>query len=66
MDGGLQLTVKDDGVGFDAAHGGARASLGLASMRQRVALLGGKLKIDSKPREGTTVWAWVPFEAARA
>ncbi len=60
-DGGLQLTVKDNGAGFDPTHHGERASLGLASMRQRVALLGGKLTIDSKALEGTTISAWVPI-----
>jgi signal transduction histidine kinase len=70
MDGGLQLTVTDNGVGFDPEGNRSVASLGLASMRQRVALLGGKLKIESKLSEGTTISAWVPIkglsEPARA
>jgi signal transduction histidine kinase len=66
LDGGLQLTVKDNGAGFDPEQHRARASLGLASMRQRVALLGGKLKIDSKPFGGTTISAWVPIKTAPA
>ena len=53
--------LKDNGVGFDPAHHGERASLGLASMRQRGAPLGGKLDIDSKALEGTTISAWVPI-----
>ena len=65
-DGGLQLTVRDNGVGFDPAHHGERASLGLASMRQRVALLGGKLDIDSKALQGTTISAWVPIREGPA
>ncbi len=64
LDGGLQLTVRDNGVGFDPAQHRIRASLGLSSMQQRVALLGGKLKIDSKPVEGTVVSAWVPLTGA--
>jgi signal transduction histidine kinase len=66
LDGGLQLTVKDNGVGFDQKQDRARASLGLASMRQRVALVGGKLNIDSKPLQGTTISAWVPVMEASA
>jgi signal transduction histidine kinase len=62
-DGGLQLTVHDNGVGFDAAKA-RKASLGLAGMRQRIALLGGKLKIDSKPGLGTLISAWVPLARA--
>jgi signal transduction histidine kinase len=66
LNGGLQLIVKDNGQGFDPAEPRAKASLGLASMRQRVALLGGKLKVDSKPFQGTTISAWVPFKEATA
>jgi signal transduction histidine kinase len=64
LDRGLQLTVKDNGVGFDPAPDRTRASLGLASMRQRVSLVGGKFRIDSRPLEGTTIWAWVPMSEA--
>jgi signal transduction histidine kinase len=63
QDGGLQLTVHDNGMGFDAAKA-RKASLGLAGMRQRIGLLGGKLKIDSKPGLGTLISAWVPLAPA--
>ena len=64
LDGGLQLAVHDDGVGFDAALQRATPHLGLASMRERVQLLGGELDIDSAPGRGTTVLVWVPLKAA--
>src|SRR5688572_18513837 len=44
-DRGLQLAVSDNGKGFDPAHSRERASLGLASMRERVRLLQGQLDI---------------------
>ena len=66
LNDGLQLTVRDNGLGFDPNHHRARASLGLASMRQRVALLGGKLNIESEPLGGTTISAWVPIRQAPA
>jgi signal transduction histidine kinase len=66
LDGGLELTVRDNGIGFDPARSRQKASLGHASMRQRAALLGGRLKIDSKPLEGTVVSAWVPFREQRS
>jgi signal transduction histidine kinase len=66
LNNGWQLTVKDNGQGFDAEGPRAKASLGLASMRQRVAILGGKLKIGSKPLGGTTISAWVPIKTASA
>jgi len=57
---GLRLAVSDNGSGFDQARPRARASLGLASMRERVRLLHGELDIESVPGRGTTVVAQVP------
>jgi PAS domain S-box-containing protein len=58
--GGLQLAVSDNGSGFDADRPRDQASLGLASMRERVRLLQGELDIESTPGRGTTVLVWVP------
>ncbi|HNQ89042.1 MAG TPA: PAS domain S-box protein [Verrucomicrobiota bacterium] len=60
-DGGLQLAVHDDGCGFDPMLQRERPSLGHASMRERVHLLGGELDIESAPGQGTTILAWVPL-----
>jgi signal transduction histidine kinase len=62
LDGGLQLAVRDDGVGFAPALQRERPSLGLASMRERVHLLEGEFDIESAPGHGTTVVAWVPLK----
>ena len=59
-DQGMRLAVSDNGVGFDARGTRARASLGLASMRERVRLQRGDIEIESTPERGTTVVAWVP------
>jgi signal transduction histidine kinase len=59
--GGMQLVITDDGIGFDSGQLNSAASLGLASMRQRVRLLGGNLDIQSKPGHGTTISAWIPL-----
>jgi signal transduction histidine kinase len=61
LDDGLELAVRDDGIGFDPARNRARPSLGLASMRERVHLLGGELDLDTAPGRGTTIVAWVPL-----
>jgi signal transduction histidine kinase len=61
LDGGLQLSVRDDGTGFDAGRRHAEPSLGLLSMRQRAILLGGKVDVESSPGHGTTIRAWVPL-----
>ena len=57
---GLQLAISDNGSGFDPGRSREHASLGLASMRERVRLLRGELDIESTPGRGTTVVAWVP------
>jgi signal transduction histidine kinase len=46
--------------GEDPARPSKQASLGLASMRERVRMLRGEFEIDSTPSRGTTVVAWVP------
>ena len=62
-DGGVELTVDDDGRGFafDEAEGG----LGIAGMRERALLAGGELTIESRPERGTTVRLLVPGESTR-
>jgi signal transduction histidine kinase len=59
-DGGgrLLLTVADDGRGFDASA--PRRRLGLTSMEERAAEIGGRLLLDTRPGEGTTVRLDVP------
>jgi signal transduction histidine kinase len=55
-DGRLELTVSDDGVGFDPTAPAVRSRrLGLTSMEERAQALGGTLTIESKPGSGTTV-----------
>jgi PAS domain S-box-containing protein len=60
IDRRLQLAVSDNGSGFDPGRPRDHASLGLASMRERVRLLQGEFHIESTPGRGTTVVAWVP------
>jgi signal transduction histidine kinase len=53
------LEVRDDGGGFDP-EGSFPGHLGLKSMRERVARLGGTLRIESAPGEGTRIRAQIP------
>jgi signal transduction histidine kinase len=57
---GLVMIVEDDGVGFLPGSPGLESHLGLFGMRERVAMLGGSLVIESSPGKGTTVKAEVP------
>jgi signal transduction histidine kinase len=53
------LEVADDGVGFDP-RGSYPGHLGLTSMRERSAAVGGTLDIESAPGNGTRVRVRVP------
>jgi PAS domain S-box-containing protein len=60
-DGGSVVRIADDGVGFQPD--GARAApghMGLAAMRERARLAGGRIRIDSAPGTGTVVECWIP------
>lgn len=52
---GVELVIADNGCGFDPEMAGDRSGVGLASMRERVARLGGALTLRSVPGEGTTI-----------
>jgi PAS domain S-box-containing protein len=56
------LVVEDNGKGFDpeATTSGASGGLGLTGMRERAALLGGRLEVESSPDSGTTIYARIP------
>jgi two-component system sensor histidine kinase UhpB len=57
----IDLTVGDDGRGFsfdEAARG-----LGLAGMRERALLVGGEVRVESRPEVGTRVRLSVPVES---
>ena len=55
----VTVVVEDDGVGFDPART-REEGLGLIGMRERVALVGGRLIIESRPGAGTTFVVEVP------
>jgi PAS domain S-box-containing protein len=57
---GISLEVRDDGAGFDPS-GSFPGHLGLRSMRERAARLGGTLEVESITGEGTSVRAWIPI-----
>lgn len=66
-DGRLRVRVEDDGVGFDVGGTHARANgegLGLEGMRERAALVGAELGVESRPGAGTVVQVSVPVGVA--
>ncbi|HHH38278.1 MAG TPA: GAF domain-containing protein [Sedimenticola sp.] len=56
-EGGYLLLVEDDGVGFDEASPGGKPGehIGLSIMEERARRLGGSIRIESEPGEGTRV-----------
>jgi two-component system, NarL family, sensor kinase len=63
--GFIELTVKDEGVGFDPGKFRHRAGIGIASMQERVSLVRATLTIQSSPGKGTTVLVRVPLAEAK-
>lgn len=74
----VEVTLRDDGRGFDpeevaeraarragSGEPGERGGFGLIGMRERVELAGGELKIESRPGQGATLQAMVPLEPGR-
>lgn len=59
----LELTIADDGVGLAAER---KAGVGLASMRERAAELGGTLVIETRLDGGTSVRAQLPIVPVRS
>jgi len=61
---GWRLEIEDDGVGFNVGavdeDYAQRGSLGLVSMRERAALTGGELRIDSHEARGTRIEVLIP------
>jgi signal transduction histidine kinase len=59
---GFSLEVRDDGQGFDAERGlrVRPGHLGLAAMRERVEIAGGRLSLESQPGVGTDLRVWLP------
>ena len=58
---GLELSVSDDGCGFDASSAGAEGHYGMESMRRRTTELGGAMKVESSPGGGTRLSFSIPL-----
>ncbi len=61
-DASVEITIADDGVGFDAATLAAgKGGLGLSGIAERARILGGRSAIRSSPGEGTVVTVTLPL-----
>lgn len=59
----VDVTVQDNGVGFDTRRvdAGRRTGIGLLSLHERAAMVGGEVLVESVPGTGTTVFVRFPF-----
>jgi len=64
----IELLIKDNGVGIDGDSIGLsaryRRGFGLASMKERTELSGGVFRLDTGPRQGTSIRASWPFKTS--
>ncbi|MGO9307820.1 MAG: response regulator, partial [Spirochaetia bacterium] len=69
-DGSVQVMVSDAGVGFDPenarAMGLISGGFGLFSVRERLDVIGGGMKIESAPGRGSRVTVWIPADSPHA
>jgi PAS domain S-box-containing protein len=70
IDGALQITISDRGVGFDSNSlpqaGAMGTGFGLFSIRERIGLFGGKLEIESAPGQGSRFVITMPIPAVES
>ena len=61
----IELTVSDDGSGFNVEEAFLNSGLGLVSMRERIQIVQGEMEIRSSPGAGTTICARVPWHRSQ-
>lgn len=66
-EGKATLIIEDDGRGFnlDTLPEESETGMGLVSMRERTALIGGTVEIESSPGAGTTIYVRVPAKPVK-
>jgi PAS domain S-box-containing protein len=62
----LELSILDNGRGFDRARFTEADALGLVGMQERAAIVGGELTIDTQPGRGTRVCFRLPVTGEKA
>ncbi|MBP6635870.1 MAG: PAS domain-containing protein [Paludibacter sp.] len=57
----LQLTISDNGIGFNSQSAAKMESYGLIGMKERAFLINGNLTVTSKKNAGTTIKIEIPY-----
>ena len=58
----INISVEDNGKGFDAAEVASKATFGLFSIRERLEQLGGSFEIKSEPGHGSKITMTAPLK----
>jgi signal transduction histidine kinase len=64
LNSSLELLVEDDGIGFRRTSRNGHRSFGIVGMRERIAALGGTVRVRSRARRGTRVKVSLPLRSA--
>jgi signal transduction histidine kinase len=62
----VEVTVRDDGPGFDPAALSSGGRFGLQTMKERAESVGGRLVVESHPETGTRIRVTIPTEESKA
>lgn len=65
QDNSVQLTIRDDGPGFELTKVRLAGGLGILNMNERARLVKGALLLDSRPGDGTVITVRVPAEVSK-
>jgi PAS domain S-box-containing protein len=57
---GIRLTIEDTGTGFDVNAVDRAGGLGFVSMRERLRVVRGTVRVDSSLSRGTSINVWIP------
>jgi signal transduction histidine kinase len=57
----VNLTITDNGAGFDQQKESSKKTLGIIGMKERATLMGGDYEITSEPGKGTKMFFALPF-----
>jgi signal transduction histidine kinase len=59
-DDDIVLSLRDNGLGFDTSAPGPEGHFGMAMMRERAQVGGGRFEVESEPGQGTTITVRFP------
>jgi two-component system NarL family sensor kinase len=59
---GIEMSIKDDGKGFDQQQDGIKHGIGFSNMQKRATFFNGSFQVTSEPGKGTLVQVFIPAD----